>query len=99
MIKLMQSGHSDQLITDCTYVFFCDLHLQVIESISPKASVENSSTQWAIWLNRIIVLWYQSSILTTNMYLSGGPLTMKFGYCITGSELHTFGHYTCGLLQ
>ncbi len=25
-----------------------DLHLQIIENISPKASVENSSAQWAI---------------------------------------------------
>ncbi len=30
--------------------FFDDLHLQIIESISPKASVENSSAQWAIFL-------------------------------------------------
>ncbi len=30
--------------------FFCmdDLHLQIIASISPKASVENSSAQWVI---------------------------------------------------
>ncbi len=28
---------------------FDDLQLQIIESISPKASVENSSTQWAIF--------------------------------------------------
>ncbi len=37
------------------YVFiyyFDDLHLQIIESISPKASVENSSVQWAIFLNQ-----------------------------------------------
>ncbi len=27
-----------------------DLHLQIIESISPKASVENSSAQWAIFI-------------------------------------------------
>ncbi len=26
-----------------------DLHLQIIANISPKASVENSSSQWAIF--------------------------------------------------
>ncbi len=30
--------------------FFDDLHFQIIASISPKASVENSSAQWAIFL-------------------------------------------------
>ncbi len=30
--------------------FFDDLQLQIIASISPKASVENSSAQWAIFL-------------------------------------------------
>ncbi len=31
---------------DFIYIFyFDDLHLQIIESISPKASVENSSAQ------------------------------------------------------
>ncbi len=29
---------------------FDDLHLQIIASISPKASVENSSAQWGIFL-------------------------------------------------
>ncbi len=29
--------------------YFDDLHLQIIESISPKASVENSSARWAIF--------------------------------------------------
>ncbi len=31
------------------FLFFDDLHLQIIESISPKASVKNSSAQWAIF--------------------------------------------------
>ncbi len=31
-----------------SFYFFDDLHLQIIASISPKASVENSSAQWAI---------------------------------------------------
>ncbi len=30
--------------------FFNDLQLQIIESISPKSSLENSSAQWAIFL-------------------------------------------------
>ncbi len=33
------------------FFFFYDLHLQIIASISPKASVENSSAQWAIFFN------------------------------------------------
>ncbi len=31
------------------FFFFYDLHLQIIANISPKASVENSSAQWAIF--------------------------------------------------
>ncbi len=31
------------------FYFFDDLHLQIIANISPKASVENSSAQWAIF--------------------------------------------------
>ncbi len=30
------------------FVLLDDLHLQISESISPKASVDNSSAQWAI---------------------------------------------------
>ncbi len=30
-------------------LFWDNLHLQIIASISPKASVENSSAQWAIF--------------------------------------------------
>ncbi len=30
------------------WFFFDDIHLQIIESISPKVSVDNSSAQWAI---------------------------------------------------
>ncbi len=30
--------------------YFDDLHLQIIEGISPKASAENSSAQWDIFL-------------------------------------------------
>ncbi len=32
------------------FYFFDDLHLQIIESISPKASVDNSSAQCTIFL-------------------------------------------------
>ncbi len=37
-------------------VFGDDLHLQIIASISPKASVENSSAQWAIFLFLYIII-------------------------------------------
>ncbi len=39
--------------------YFDDLHLQIIESISPKASVENSSAHWAIfyYLLPLIMIW------------------------------------------
>ncbi len=37
-------------------IFFDDLHLQIIASISPKASVENSSAQWAIFLLSFFVV-------------------------------------------
>ncbi len=39
---------SCQLPTINLFIFFDDLQLQIIASISPKASVENSSAQWAI---------------------------------------------------
>ncbi len=35
------------------FLFFDDLYLQIIESIDPKASVENLSAQWAIFLTSI----------------------------------------------
>ncbi len=37
------------------YFVFDDLHLQIIASISPKASVENSSAQWAIFIKKSFV--------------------------------------------
>ncbi len=36
------------------FFYFDDLHLQIIGSISPKASVENSSAQWAIFFLTIL---------------------------------------------
>ncbi len=38
--------------------FLDDLHLQIIAIISPKASVENSSTQWAIFTLLILKFMY-----------------------------------------
>ncbi len=34
-----------------------DLHLQIFATISPKASVENSSAQWAIFFNSQFDFW------------------------------------------
>ncbi len=46
----MKIGENDPTHEIWFFNFFLidDLHLQIIESISPKASVENSSAQWAI---------------------------------------------------
>ncbi len=51
-------------------VFFDDLQLQIIESISPKAYVENSSAQWAIFF---------IDLVSTNILLAmlGFPLSQK----------------------
>ncbi len=38
------------LNSELDFFFFDDLHLQIIASISSKAAVENSSSQWAIFL-------------------------------------------------
>ncbi len=51
--------------------FFVDVHLQIIESISPKASVQNSSAQWAISLN-ILVTSYSSADLPLVSIVRGG---------------------------
>ncbi len=40
--------HTNFQIHQLIFIFFDDLHLQINWSISPKASVENSSAQWAI---------------------------------------------------
>ncbi len=45
-IRENDSAHEIQFFI---FFYFDDLHLQLIESISPKASVENSSAQWAIF--------------------------------------------------
>ncbi len=56
---LSQKGHADFcfkpswlfffIYSELDFFFFDDLLLQIIASISPKASVENSSAQWAIF--------------------------------------------------
>ncbi len=43
-------GGEHFLYSELEFYFFDDLHLQIIASISPKASVENLSAQWAIFI-------------------------------------------------
>ncbi len=46
----VKGGGAFFLIQNLIFCFvFDDLHLQIIAIISPKASVENSSAQWAIF--------------------------------------------------
>ncbi len=45
---LFPKSHVDCIHKPSGQIFFDDLQLQIIECISPKASVENSSAQWAI---------------------------------------------------
>ncbi len=47
----MKIGENDSTHEIRFYFFnyFDDLHLQLIESIFPKASVDNSSAQWAVF--------------------------------------------------
>ncbi len=49
-IRESDSSHEVQNLILFILNFFDDLHLQIIESISPEASAENSSAQWAIFL-------------------------------------------------
>ncbi len=44
-------GRGIFLNSEFDFFFLDDLHFQIIASISPKAAVENSSAQWAIFLN------------------------------------------------
>ncbi len=46
---------SDKIKCFILFFFFDNLQLQIIESISPKASVENSSAQWAIFYYMAII--------------------------------------------
>ncbi len=58
------------------YNFFNDLNFQIIESISPKASVENSSAQWAIFYLFFIIGSHKYGIYAAqNLWL------IPFGLC------------------
>ncbi len=46
--------------------FLDDLHLQIIESISPKASVENSSAQWATFVDLPLLIYIE--FFSSNRY-------------------------------
>ncbi len=46
LAKILQASSKFYFIL---FFYLDDLHLQIIESISPKASVENSSIQWVIF--------------------------------------------------
>ncbi len=67
--NLIWIGQPDQLIDLFKKIFFDDLHLQIIERISPKASVYNSAAQWAI----LILLLAPSSTGG-----GGGPIIKSF---------------------
>ncbi len=54
--KMLQASSKLDLFWFFLNFFFYDLHLQIIESISPKASVEKSSAQWAILLFVVAIL-------------------------------------------
>ncbi len=51
LVKILQESSKFHFIL---FFYFDDLHLQIIESISPKASVENSSAQWAIFFKYFV---------------------------------------------
>ncbi len=46
LLKILQASSKFDFIL---FFYFDDLHLQIIETIFPKVSVENSSAQWAIF--------------------------------------------------
>ncbi len=63
IIKLIYNRKTSRLESAFFFIqnlifYFDDLHLQIIASISPKASLENSSAQWAIFLFN----WYMNLI-------------------------------------
>ncbi len=55
LARMLQASSKFDFIYLFIYFYFDDLHLQIIESISPKASVENSSAQWAICFINLIL--------------------------------------------
>ncbi len=48
-MKIGENDTAYELAIFLIFFYFDDLYIQIIESISPKASVENSSAQWAIF--------------------------------------------------
>ncbi len=70
----------------CFLFFIDDLYLQIIDSISPKTSVKNSSAQWAIFLLNVCcgihfmesILWDQFSSLKIECLPSGSPSGEKW---------------------
>ncbi len=65
---------------------FDDLHLQINASISPKASVENSSAQWTFFVVVVVDLHLQiieiispTKHQTSRLYLNIGPLNFGRG--------------------
>ncbi len=69
LAKMLQASSKFNFI----YLFiFDDLNLQNIESISPKASVENSSAQWAIFQ-------MYEQMLKPLYFLISQDLTIPFG--------------------
>ncbi len=48
------------------FFYFDDLHLEIIESISLKASEENSSAQWAIFAYIIMPLIVSTKCIVPN---------------------------------
>ncbi len=50
--QLQGSGGGTFVFIQNLIIFFDDVHLQIIASISPKASVEHASAQWAIFYNK-----------------------------------------------
>ncbi len=50
LVRMLQASSKFDIQFYFLFFYFDDLHLQIIESISPKVSVDNSSAQWAIFL-------------------------------------------------
>ncbi len=48
-MKIGENDSAHEIRFFFVFFYFDNLHLQIIESISPKAPVENSSAQWAIF--------------------------------------------------
>ncbi len=62
------------------FFYFDNLHLQIIESFSPKESVENSSAQWDIFFHKHLI---------KNKYIH------KICYFLSYNEMFTVHIYNC----